>query len=634
MPSINSFGQLGYINTPSAFSLEESSIGLTINRNDPDRKMILIASPFRWLDANIFYVDITGKEYPGGYKQSYKDKGFSFKLKLPSFKGHSLAVGANDIAGTGYYNSEYIVISRNISQYEYTLGVGWGNYSQGYTVKNPFSYLDSNFKYRSASTKNRGGSFDLNNYFSGKHAALFGGFKYKVSEKQQLLLEYDPTSLNVNNYRQIEYPDAKTRVNFGYRYQFDSFAVKASIVRGSSFNLQFSFLENYKGFNHGKRLIKKNKNFYDLQKSLNYNNIGLVKISESEQAIKIKTTSNSFHNQQDLNKVIFDNSKSLAESKESLIILNSTLGMDVNEIIYKTYKTEFSKNEEYVDQNDLEKTFALKESYPIINNNIAPRIRNFIAARESFYHGGIFLEDNIEIIFSKNLFFLGNFKISLYDNFDNLYLPPIDTYPNQVRSDVKKYLNAIGDGPVIGRFEVNYFNSINKKHFFRLSSGIYEDMFGGYGLEYIYFPEGNLFSYGLEYFNLRKRDYAMNFSFKEYQNDISRVFINLRDPLSQININLSYGEYLAGDMGYTLELSRRMKNGIEMGVFFSRTDVPADLFGEGTFDKGIRLKIPFSIFNEPQNLASYEWRPLTKDPAALLIKSISLHDFIERFRIY
>ena len=42
-----------------------------------------------------------------------------------------------------------------------------------------------------------------------------------------------------------------------------------------------------------------------------------------------------------------------------------------------------------------------------------------------------FLEDNLEINFNDKLSLISNFKISLHDNFDELYIPPKDTYPNQ-----------------------------------------------------------------------------------------------------------------------------------------------------------------------------------------------------------
>ena len=65
-----------------------------------------------------------------------------------------------------------------------------------------------------------------------------------------------------------------------------------------------------------------------------------------------------------------------------------------------------------------------------------------IASREGFLYGGLLLENDLELIFrKKNLIFLSNMqKYSIFDNFDELYIPPVDTYPNQVRSDIKKYL--------------------------------------------------------------------------------------------------------------------------------------------------------------------------------------------------
>ena len=40
---------------------------------------------------------------------------------------------------------------------------------------------------------------------------------------------------------------------------------------------------------------------------------------------------------------------------------------------------------------------------------------------------------------------------SISDNFKDLTIPPVNTYPAQVRSDVKDYLRNFGDGVFIGR---------------------------------------------------------------------------------------------------------------------------------------------------------------------------------------
>ena len=108
-------------------------------RSNPDRKLIILGSPFNWLDANIFYVDITGE--PNNGLQSYKDKGFSAKFTFPEIYNHQIGVGLNDLAGTGIYSSEYIVISGYRNKMEYSFGMGWGGYSEGLKIRNPFISL-------------------------------------------------------------------------------------------------------------------------------------------------------------------------------------------------------------------------------------------------------------------------------------------------------------------------------------------------------------------------------------------------------------------------------------------------------------------------------------------------------------
>ena len=195
---------------------------------------------------------------------------------------------------------------------------------------------------------------------------------------------------------------------------------------------------------------------------------------------------------------------------------------------------------------------------------------------------------------------------------------------------MKKYLNGMSDGVTIGRFQLDYFAQ-KKYNFFQFTAGILEDMYVGAILDYLYFPQNNIFGLGLEMNYARKRDYKGKFGLQNYSNNYSRVKLVLREPKNNIITTFSWGEYLAGDKGYTVELNKRFNNGVKFGVFFSKTDVSPELFGEGSFDKGIKLSIPFGFGNK-KSLTSFEWRPLTKDPAALLIRKNTLENLIERYR--
>ena len=160
-------------------------------------------------------------------------------------------------------------------------------------------------------------------------------------------------------------------------------------------------------------------------------------------------------------------------------------------------------------------------------------------------------------------------------------------------------------------------------------------MYGGVGLDYLFYPQDSLYSFGLELYRVKKRDYKMNLDFQKYQNTLARLNYQITEPKTKINFKISYGEYLAGDVGATYEFSRRFKNGVKFSAFFSRTNVSAELYGEGSFDKGVKFSIPLrGLFNQNKSLTSIEWRPLTKDPAALLIKSNDILEELSRFRVY
>ena len=161
-----------------------------------------------------------------------------------------------------------------------------------------------------------------------------------------------------------------------------------------------------------------------------------------------------------------------------------------------------------------------------------------------------------------------------------------------------------------------------------LTAGILEEMFSGYGAEYLYYDNKKNYAFGVEIFNVVKRDYDLRFGTLDYKNTTAHLNFYYRNyNLIPFDAKISHGEYLAGDVGTTFEISRKFKNGAEFGVFASFTDVSAEQFGEGSFDKGIFFNIPIY-----KNFVNYTWRPLTKDPGAKLNRKNSLHDLLVKFK--
>ena len=265
-----------------------------------------------------------------------------------------------------------------------------------------------------------------------------------------------------------------------------------------------------------------------------------------------------------------------------------------------------------------------------LNTNTFINFRPYLASREEFLKGALLIENNSEYIFNDALFFHANIKYSLADNFDDLTIPPVNTYPAQVRSDVKDYLRNIDQGIIIGRAQLDYHITPKKNHHMMFTGGILEEMFSGYGFEYLYFQYDKNYAFGFELFDVVKRDHEMRLGTLDYKNVVGSInFYHRNYSGIPFDTKISYGEYLAGDEGVTFDFSRTFQNGTKFGVFATFTDVSSEQFGEGTFDKGIYFNIPIY-----KNFINYSWRPLTKDPGAKLNRKNSLHDLLIKFKPY
>ena len=64
------------------------------------------------------------------------------------------------------------------------------------------------------------------------------------------------------------------------------------------------------------------------------------------------------------------------------------------------------------------------------------------------------------------IFFIDSLlSYSLGNNFDELFIPPVDTYPNQVRSDIKDYLKGLDNGIAIRKLNVNKFSKFGSNNY-------------------------------------------------------------------------------------------------------------------------------------------------------------------------
>ncbi len=614
----NNHGVLGLINMPSARFYNESVHGITFYDGTPDQKITLTSSPYEWFEASFFYTSLQNKPYPGFEYQDYKDKGFNLKLRIKE-EGilPAIAVGINDIAGTGLYSSEYFVASYGKDNIDLHFGIAWGTLNgSDNQIKNPFALIDRSFENRPNTHKELGGQFQASRYFSSKEVSPFFGLFYSLNEKVLLKLEKDTTSTN----EFINYKKPESDYSFGIDYSFnDNFVLGLSYERGNYTSFRFLYKndpqKNFKEYEFESAAnVQGDDRYSKLIKNLRKNGIGVNKVMETENSVGLELTQFRHSNLQKVEEIIYRSSKEAGIKKE---IKKNIKIVDLDAI--NEFDSNFEKNANLIYERKRSSAF---------NSSTKIRLKPFIASREEFFKGAILLENDSEYVIRDNLIFHTNIKYSIADNFDDLRFPPIDTYPAQVRSDVKQYLKNIDKGIILGRAQLDYFYTPKKNHHLMFSSGVLEDMFIGYGFEYLYYKYNTNFSFGLEIFDVKKRDYEWNFGTLDYENVTGHINFYYRNyGLIPFDMKLSYGEYLAGDIGATVELSRTYSNGMQFGVFASNTNVSKDQFGEGSFDKGIFFNIP--IYG---NLVNYTWRPLTKDPGAKLIRRNTLHNLLVKFK--
>ncbi|SET43872.1 YjbH domain-containing protein [Oceanicella actignis] len=182
-----------------------------------------------------------------------------------------------------------------------------------------------------------------------------------------------------------------------------------------------------------------------------------------------------------------------------------------------------------------------------------------------------------------------------------------------VRSDFALYLRE-GD-PALERLSADFLFKPAPAVFGRVSAGLLEPMFAGIGAELLWKRADLPLGLGVELNHVRQRDYDQRFGLLDYEVTTGHASVYWKTGWFGLEAQVDAGRYLAGDWGATFSLTRRFANGWEVGGFFTLTDVPFDEYGEGSFDKGIRVTIPFGWALPGENRSSFRsvLKPLTRD---------------------
>ncbi|EFH13106.1 YjbH domain-containing protein, partial [Teichococcus cervicalis] len=194
---------------------------------------------------------------------------------------------------------------------------------------------------------------------------------------------------------------------------------------------------------------------------------------------------------------------------------------------------------------------------------------------------------------------------------------PSDSVLPHVRSDYAEY--ARQGKTALGTLYAERIWNAGPDLFARASAGYLEPMFGGVSAELLWRPRQRGFALGLDLNWVAQRDYDQKLGFLGYSVATGHVSAYADLPVWNLYGVLRAGRYLAGDWGTTIELGRRFESGIEVGGFATFTNVSAARFGEGSFDKGLYVRVPLELFGlQSRGRGTALIRPVQRDGGQML----------------
>lgn len=226
----------------------------------------------------------------------------------------------------------------------------------------------------------------------------------------------------------------------------------------------------------------------------------------------------------------------------------------------------------------------------------------------------------------------GTVRASVLENISDVTRLSNSQLPH-VRSDLALYRKAAR--VKLDRLLLNQFWQPATRTYARASAGLYEEMYAGAGGQALYLTPGGRWGFDLAVDALRQRNYKGT-GFLPYSTVTTIGSIHYRLPwLEGTTATVRFGRFLAKDVGTRLELKRRFRSGIEVGVWYTRTN-GNDITSPGSpghpyNDKGVFVRIPLApLLPYDTGASSFaSLSPWNRDVGQMVTSPADLYDMAE-----
>jgi len=662
-------GGVGLLQIPTARHAPDGNFNVNFSHVSPYNRTSISAQVLPWLEGTVRYTAITNRKYSQNEEfsgnQSYKDRGFDIKIRLKEESKivPEISLAMHDFAGTGLFSSEYLLGSKRYYDWDFTVGLAWGNAGAGGGITNPFTFVSDRFKDRNEDF-GEGGDVSFGNYFSGEEVAIVGGVEYTPSGTDWAFkVELDGNdyqSEGLGNQFSQEYP-----INIGVAYRLnDLFTIQTGWERGDTIMAGIQLGMNFGSeqalmpkFDKAPEPIKSvhfdqtdsrsvstallsDEKKAHLQARLKQEGVRVNALTADAKSITLYAKQSKFRDQSEAvgraTRILINE---LPATLSSVNYINQDANLNTQQVtVYTkpfkravTNQTDEGYHPAYARVKDVPKEYMGNverlTDYPAFDWRIRPIFSPSFGAPESFIIYKLWLKLAVDFQFTDNWSLNNVFSINLHNNYNKLDQPSDSVLP-RVRSDVKEYAKE-GENS-IQRMQTDYMWKPSKVTYARLSAGLFESMYGGLGGELLYKPVNSRLAMGVDANYVQQRDYDQLFTFKDYTVGTGHLTMYYDTPINNTLAKISVGRYLAKDIGTTIDLSRKFKTGVVMGGWATFTDVSAEDFGEGSFDKGIYIKFPLDLFfvESRKDSLTASWRPLTRDGGQKLLVGNQLYELI------
>ena len=636
------WGGTGLMEIPTARIMRENSYRLGFSQVKPYRYYYGAISPLKGLEIDGRITEVLGVQGLANPEYgNFKDKAIDIKYQFLSEGKYmpAFALGIMDPHGTRVYPSQYIVASKQIYPFDFTLGFGNGRFG-----KRPLISRSDNLKIEMFS--------DTNEWI--KDSQVFWGIQFAPSEKYALMFEYSPIKYHEQTSDPAQsdnfHGPVPSKYNFGLRYKPTKWSeIDLSYQRGDQFGISLST-----AFDIGKPLIPIYDNIYR-EKSFDRRN--------PLQNRLVKALYNSgFSN---IGVAVIDNDLWIEAQNENYLYATRAIGVilniladinpkDINKIhivlkeneipVVELVTSRIDVMDLYTEKMTLNEFFSLSELHTdisgtpdisvehrkLFNYGARPSLETFLNDPSGFFRYRLGLDGWVRYNLWKGASFVTGLATYPLNNITTTNEP----LSIPVRTDIVEYKKK---RIVLNRFLFDQIKRLDTRIYGKLSAGLLEIQYAGIDAEAAVPVLDGRILLGLSGSAVKKR--AADSPFKLVKNDAKDIyttaFINARlnIPETEMAIDVKAGRFLAGDNGIRFTVSKFI-NGVTVWVWYSLTDTSVfkDKFNRGYHDKGIGVSIPIRLFKGTDSRTSYTYAlaPWTRDTGQDIDHFSTLFDFMGR----